>query len=42
MLQSKIFWSEKTPKERRGSMRMPIDRDISYKSARINGMGRVG
>ena len=31
MLQSKIFWCEKTPKERRGSMRMPIERDISYK-----------
>ena len=31
MLQSKIFCCEKAPKERRGSMRMPIERDVSYR-----------
>src|SRR2546422_715857 len=31
VLQSKISCCEKAPKERRGSMRMPIERDVSYK-----------
>ena len=31
MQQSKIFCCENPPEERRGTMRMPIERDVSYK-----------